>query len=140
MVRMEEGCLAIWANSRERLDGILAVICEIEPSVVVARTATSTGGEPPAPWADPKGTSAQAVALWERQWPDQEVFALNCRTPREAAESIENQPRLELVLRDLEFHAARVRRQGRPAPKMAAVRERLGMKLPPMVSMVAATA
>jgi hypothetical protein len=54
----------------------------------------------------------------------------------EAAESIENRARLELVLRELEFHAARVRREGRPAPYMAAVRERLGMKLPPMVSMV----
>jgi hypothetical protein len=138
MVRMEEACLSIWANSTERIDGILAVICEVEPSAVVARTATSTGGEPPAAWAGPKGTS-EAVALWEKQWPDQAVFALDCRTPREAAESIENHPRLELVLRELEFHAARVRRQGRPAPNMAAVRERLGMKLPPMVSMVAAT-
>ena len=138
MVRIEEGRLAIWANSRERIDGILAVIREGEPSAVVARMATSTGGEAPAPWADPKGTGAQAVALWEQQWPDQEVFALDSRTPREAAESIESHPRLELVLRELEFHAARVRRQGRPAPDMAAVRERLGMKLPPMVSMVAA--
>jgi len=114
--------------------------CELEPSAVVARTAASAGGEAPAPWADPKGTSAQVVALWEQQWPDQEVFALDCRTPREAAESIESQPRLELVLRELEFHAARVRRQGRSAPNMAAVRERLGMKLPPMVSMLPATA
>jgi hypothetical protein len=94
MVRMEEACLAIWANSRERIDGILAIICEVEPSAVVARTATSTGGEPPAPWAGPKGTSAEAVALWEKLWPDQAVFALDCRTPREAAESIENYPRL----------------------------------------------
>ena len=100
--------------------------------------ATSTGGEAPAPWADPKGTGAQAVALWEQQWPDQEVFALDCRTPREAAGSMENRAMLELVLRELEFHAARVRRQGRPAPHMAAVRERLGMKMPPTVSMVAA--
>jgi hypothetical protein len=138
MVRIDEGCLAIWANSGERIDGILAVICEVEPSAVVARMATSTGGEPPAPWADPKPTSGQAVGLWEQQWPDQVVFALDCRTPREAAESIESQPRLELVLRELEFHAAHVRRQGHPAPNMAAVRERLGMKLPPMVSMVAA--
>jgi len=51
---------------------------------------------------------------------------------------MENRAMLELVLRELEFHAARVRRQGRPAPHMAAVRERLGMKMPPMVSMVAA--
>jgi hypothetical protein len=140
MVRLEGAWLAIWANSRERFDGILAVICEIEPSAVVVRTASCTGGAPPAPWADPRGTSAQAVALWEEQWLDQEVFALDCRTPREAAESIENQPRLELELRELEFHAARVRRQGRPAPDMAAIRELLGMKLPPMVSMVPATA
>jgi hypothetical protein len=139
MIRMDEGCLAIWANSTERVHGILAVIREIEPSAVVARSAASTGGEPPAPWAGPKGTSAEAVALWEQQWPDQAVFALDCRTPQEAAESIENYPRLELVLRELEFQAARIRRQGRPAPNMAAIRERLGMKLPPMVSMVAAT-
>ncbi|MEA2587297.1 MAG: hypothetical protein QOH66_224 [Actinomycetota bacterium] len=135
MVRMEKGCLVIWANSMERVDGILAVIREIEPLAVVARSAASTGAAP-APWADPKGTSAQAAALWEQEWPDQAVFALDCRTPREAAESIDNQPRLELVLRELEFHAARVRRQGRPAPDMAAVRERLGMKLPPMASML----
>ena len=112
----------------------------LEPSAVVSRMATSTGGEPSAPWAGPKGTSAEAVALWEQQWPDQAAFALDGRTPREAAESIENHLRLELVLRELEFHAARVRRQGRPAPNMAAVRERLGMKLPPMVSMLPVTA
>ena len=140
MVRIEEGCLAIWANSRERIDGILAVIREGDPSAVVARTAASTGGEPPAPRAGLKGTGAQAVPLWEQQWPDQVVFALDCRTPREAAASIESQPRLELVLRELEFHAARVRRQGRPAPHMAAVRERLGMKLSPMLSMLPVTA
>ncbi len=109
-------------------------------SAVVSRTATSTGGQPSAPWAGPKGSSAEAVALWEQQWPDQAAFALDGRTPREAVESIENHPRLELVLRELEFHAARVRRQGRPAPNMAAVRERLGMKLPPMLSMLPVTA
>jgi hypothetical protein len=138
MVRIEKGRLAIWANSRERIDGILAVLWEVEPSAVVARIAVSTGGEPPSPWVGPKENSAEAVALWEQQWPDQAVFALDCRTPQEAADSIENHPRLELVLRELEFQAARVRRQGRPAPNMAAVRECLGMKRPPMVSMLAA--
>jgi hypothetical protein len=112
----------------------------LEPSAVVSRRATSTGGQPSAPWAGPKGSSAEAVALWEQQWPDQAAFALDGRTPREAVESIENHPRLELVLRELEFHAARVRRHGRPAPNMAAVREQLGMKLPPMVSMLPVTA
>jgi hypothetical protein len=112
----------------------------LEPSAVVSRRATSTGGQPSAPWAGPKGSSAEAVALWEQQWPDQAAFALDGRTPREAVESIENHPRLELVLRELEFHAARVRRHGRPAPNMAAVREQLGTKLPPMVSMLPVTA
>ena len=139
-IRMDDGSLAISLASAGHLDRLLAAIGDIEPSAMVARKTTRCTSAPPAPWAAPSGVDDQAIALWEQQWPDEASFALHCCTPREAAESIDSQPQLELVLRELEFHAERVRREGRAAPDMTAVRERLGMERPPTVLTVAAAA
>jgi hypothetical protein len=139
-VRLDDGCLTASAGSRDHLDDILAVMRHIEPSTLVAREAVSRAGAPPAPWASPAGVSSSAVARWVQRWPDEAAFELHCSTPREAADDIKTHPLLELLLRELEFHAAGVRREGRPAPDMAAVRERLGMALPPTLLTVAAAA
>jgi hypothetical protein len=130
-IRLDDGSLAISVGAKAHLDAALAVMREIEPSAMVVRQTTSPAGAPPAPWAAAHGVTAQAVALWERQWPDEAAFALHCYSPREAAGTNDSQPLVELMLRELEFHAARARAEGRPAPDMAVVRDGLGMALPP---------
>lgn len=139
-IRLDEGCLAVSVPLSGHLDDLLAVMREVEPSALVARQAISPPTDCPVSWAATSGVTAASVDLWELQWPDQAAFALHCCTPREAAQAIRTHPLLELLLRELEFHSARVRAEGRPAPDMAAVRERLDMTLPPTMLTVPAAA
>ena len=76
------------------------------------------------------GASAEAREAWAREWPDVPVPALDGLTPREAAAHSDRRPRLEGLLRELEFAAGCLRRAGEAAPDMAAVRVDLGMEDP----------
>ena len=125
--RIDEDFLAIWADSEECLADLLAISQGLEPSARIARRAAGPGTGS-ALWASPSGPDDEALARWQQAWPEEALFSLGCRTPREAAGGVERRLLLELELRELEFWAARARRHGLPAPDMAAIRERLELK------------
>jgi hypothetical protein len=117
----------ILIDSRGSLEDAVGFIREVDPSVVLG-VATCAPVGAPAPWAQGEGIAAADVARWEEEWPDQPAFARECLTPSQAWYCLDGHTLLELALRDLEFHAGRVRREGRPAPDMALLRERLHMR------------
>src|SRR2546426_5506147 len=109
-------------NSRPRLDAVLALVREIDPGVAVVEEQGEVPGHT-AVWEKTLGrVSPDAVAAWERAWPDQPLRALDSLTPRRAARLPRQWLRLELGLRELEFHAAQARRAGYPIPDLAALR------------------
>jgi hypothetical protein len=117
-------------NSRPRLDAVLALVREIDPGAAVVEEQSEVPGHT-AVWEKTLGgVSPDAVAAWERAWPDQPLRALDNLTPRRSATLPRQRPRLELVLRELEFHAAQARRAGYPIPDLAALRAILRMEGP----------
>ena len=130
LLRFSKGALMVSVNSRPRLDAVLALLREIDPGAAVVEEQGEVPGHT-AVWEKTLGgVSPDAVAAWERAWPDQPLRALDSLTPRRAARLPRQRLRLELVLRELEFHAAQARRAGYPIPNLAALRASLRMEGP----------
>lgn len=124
--------LAVVGTCTEALEILLAAIRaswpsanEVEercPVYLGLHAGWATPGEP-----GPGEPAPEAVALWQERWCDVRLFDLFSLTPREASASDHHRWHLELVLRELEYHASRLRAKGRPVPDLVALRRTLGL-------------
>jgi hypothetical protein len=130
----------VLVETTEPVDPMLAdliskIICNLLPvlagelwerraSVVDPRRDT-----PPVPLGGsmPFGASQEAIDAWLGRWSSERIPALGRLTPRVAARRQDKRPRLEALLRELEYDADQLTRDGEPAPDIGRLRLELGM-------------
>lgn len=126
-LKAEPGRLRASVNSRARFERLVALLESIDREVSVAEEWAEVPGRTAVWERDEGGATEEEVAAWEQAWPDIPLRDLGGLTPRRAASLPRVAPRLELALRELEFHAALARRAGYPVPDLTALRADLGM-------------
>jgi hypothetical protein len=126
-LRVAPSRLTASVNSRARFERVVAMLRSIDPTVAVVEEWAEVPGRTSVWERDQGGATEEAVVAWEEAWPDTPQRTLDGLTPRRAATLPRVTPRLELALRELEFHAALARRSGYPAPDLASLRALLAM-------------
>ncbi len=129
MLRAGDGQLTAEVNSRQRLTRLLGILGKMgaEPVVTAEKWI-----DPALDFAWPAGQrafqrgAAPAADGWEKYWLDEQVPALNGRTPRKAAKGPER-PLLEALLREFEYEADLLAADGKRGIDTAWLREQLGM-------------
>jgi hypothetical protein len=125
---LEDG-LAVDVNSRERLERFLSLLRELgEQPVVSNQLLIDPAQDMPQVRAGQLlslGGSEESQAAWLAQFPDQPLPALDGRTPRQAARRPQDAPRLEALLRELEYDADVLVSRGMPAPDIGHLRQEL---------------
>lgn len=130
-LRRSDDGFEVDVNSKERLQRLLDLFAELGEEPVVseklvidpAEDLPFAGGRPMLPL----GASAETNETWAEHWPDESLPALGGLSPRRAAERVDDRPRLEALLRELEHDADLVAAKGLPCVDVGALREELGM-------------
>jgi hypothetical protein len=128
--RVEKETIGVSTNSRTRYEGFLQVVRELDPSAQVISEAIEVPCGTQFPWAPPAAGTPHgpgAVAAWAKAWPDAPLPALGGISPRRAVTAMGRHLGVELMLRDLEFHADVARAEGLPAPDIAMLRLAVGL-------------
>lgn len=129
LVEIEGADVSIEVNSRERLDGIAAILARlgVEPLAVDQRFDPSMDLAAAAGWR-PLGVagSPEAETAWRRRWLDEALPALDGRTPREAVTDPRAAIELERLLRRLEFDADLAAQSGHRPLDVEQIRRDLG--------------
>jgi hypothetical protein len=141
-IEIANGALRLECNSRERLEigrqlvekhagAFLRHIEDKFTSVADAMKKMESGDGPPPAGKVPPEVEREIVlkikAEHYAKWPDEPLPALDGRTPREAARSEAGRRALDDLLRDMENHEERERRQGQPAHDFRKLRKTLGL-------------
>jgi hypothetical protein len=130
-IGLRDGAFEVDVNSKERFERFLALLRElgeepkvsgqlvIDPALDLPQLRSGT--------MLPFAASEEASVAWLEHWPDQKLPTLGGRTPRRAARSAAEQPRLEALLRELEHDVDLLAHRGLPAPDVSRLRTELRM-------------